>query len=1833
MPFQKPSEENFQLLRSALNQLQEAVLFLDSDLKIIGKNKIAEILLLEKNISPGNLFFDVFPNLKTQQLITFVSDSAATSFELKGNWKYRFEKNSSGLVVFISHTFSPDLHQPGCYTTLFEKMPEGVVYQDSKGKIIESNHGAETLLGLSSDQLQGKTSIDPEWHAIHPDGTDFPGDTHPAMISLKTGKTIQNEIMGVFNPQRKKYTWISINSVPEFKPGEKEPFQVFTTFLDITHQVEAEQKLKSQSELLELLVQTSSSYINISEEDLKHTIQASLKKLGEFVEADRMYVFDYDWAQNTCTNTFEWCAPGIEPQLELLQETSLDGLEDWTEQHLKGEMMYVEDIDLLEESATLRQILEPQGIKSLLSMPVMDQNKCIGFIGLDSVEKHHSYSENEFNLLKIFTGILGNVHNRIRKERELKERIKEFNTVYEITQLLISGDLKEELVLKQAVEIIPAGFFQPEETCARISYKNSEFTSSFFKSSSNHIKENILVNNTKVGVLEVFIPNNKIFLIEEYTLVQALANILGQHFESRSNLAESKKKERQLQNLLNSQTSYVLRTDLTGRHTYWNEKFAEEFGWLYGEKGLDHGNALESICEYHHGKTFEVVQKCIQSPGQIFPVELDKPSRDGSIITTLWEFVALFDENGVPNEIQCMGINISDRKKAEDQLIESENRLRSLLESQTNYVIRTDLRGRHTFWNKKFEEDFGYIYPTIGLGESDSMTSICEYDQDKAREVVEKCIAHPGKIVQVELDKPTRSGKIMTTLWDFVCLTDSAGIPFEMQCVGIDITDRKETEQKLKDSEEKYRVLFEESPDGYLIIKDGKFTDCNKAVINLLGRTKEEIVGLSPADISPEKQPNGRLSTEYAAEMLKKTEAEGHVHFEWVHLQKNGTEFIAEITLSKILFNGEEVIFTSWKNITEKRATEQALIYSENRFRQIAEHTGAVIWEVDQTGLYTYVSPVSKRVYGYEPEELVGKKYFWDLFPEDSREEFKAIGIQYLKEGKDLFDWENTIERKDEEIIWVSSFGAAIRNVDGKVIGFRGADYDITDRKIAAQELRKFRIISDKASYGTVITEYGTRKITYCNEAFAKMHGYEVEEMIGMEIFSLHTPEQLEEYQEQIYPEYLEKKEYSLKEFGRKRKDGSTFPGIVTAKLFFDEEGRPLFNAATVIDITHEKIVEEQIREQNIRFKAIIDAIPDLLYIMDVEGNYLEYFSSKLENSIGDFSYLVGGNLLDFFPDYHAKIHIDQIQKALKDNKITTYEYEGMRGYEGRYFESRIVPMTESKVLRFVREITQRKKDESEIKKLTLAIEQSPVAIIITDLTGKLEYMSPAFLTMTGYSHEELFMQPISMIKSGLTELEVYNHLWKTISSGQNFQTEWRNRRKSGEIFWENISITPILGEDGTIKNYLAVKQDITERKHYEEEIIQLNQNLEQRIQERTKELENSNLELELARNEADTANQAKSEFLSRMSHELRTPMNSILGFAQLMEFTELTENQHKNLEYILKSGHHLLQLINEVLDIAKIEAGKVSVSLEPIELIGVIQEVADSVMPFAGDKSVTVHLPEKLHKLFVLADLQRLKQILINLLNNAIKYNKAGGSVWISAQTSHEVDGKKYVRIFVVDNGIGISEENLTKLFKPFERVGGDQFATEGTGLGLSVVEKLAQLMRGKVGVESKVGEGSKFWVELPGTDANPTELNPLKDSDESELSSKDTTGTLLLVEDNISNIELVKELLRSLKPNIEVINTMYGLEAIQLTKEYKPSLILLDLNLPDTSGAKVLETLKNDPDTKDLPIVVVSADATTKQMEFILSKGADQYITKPINVGQLIKIFDQYLKYTTHE
>ena len=292
------------------------------------------------------------------------------------------------------------------FSSLFDKMPEGILIQNEFGDVIYANPAAEKILDFDSEQVIGKPFNFHPKQVIQPDGSYLPLEKYPHIKALKTGKSVEKSILGFYNRKNDSYVWVQSNTTPEYLPGESKPFQIFNSFIDITSQIEAEKKVKQQKELLRLLVSTSTSYINIPEEKLSETIQKSLRKLGEYVEADRMYVFDYNWQEMTCTNTFEWCADGIEPQIEQLKEVPLEGLEDWTEKHLKGEYMYVENVHDLNKEEILWQILEPQGIQSLMAMPIMDNQNCLGFIGLDSVRKIHKYSENEINLLNIFSGIL-----------------------------------------------------------------------------------------------------------------------------------------------------------------------------------------------------------------------------------------------------------------------------------------------------------------------------------------------------------------------------------------------------------------------------------------------------------------------------------------------------------------------------------------------------------------------------------------------------------------------------------------------------------------------------------------------------------------------------------------------------------------------------------------------------------------------------------------------------------------------------------------------------------------------------------------------------------------------------------------------------------------------------------------------------------------------------------------------------------------------------------------------------------------------------------------------------------------------------------------------------------------------------------------------------------------------------------------------------------------------------------------------------------------------------------------------------------------------------------
>jgi CheY-like chemotaxis protein/anti-sigma regulatory factor (Ser/Thr protein kinase) len=358
------------------------------------------------------------------------------------------------------------------------------------------------------------------------------------------------------------------------------------------------------------------------------------------------------------------------------------------------------------------------------------------------------------------------------------------------------------------------------------------------------------------------------------------------------------------------------------------------------------------------------------------------------------------------------------------------------------------------------------------------------------------------------------------------------------------------------------------------------------------------------------------------------------------------------------------------------------------------------------------------------------------------------------------------------------------------------------------------------------------------------------------------------------------------------------------------------------------------------------------------------------------------------------------------------------------------------------------------------------------------------------------------------------------------------------------------------------------------------------------------------------------------MSHELRTPLNAILGFGQLLERQKPTDVQRKRIGYILSAGNHLLNLINEVLDISRIEAGRMQLSLEPVCVADTLEETLDLMRPLATERNIqlsaSVDIDAGVH---VLADWQRFKQVLLNLLNNAVKYTPFFGGVTVS----YHVTGNEKVRVLVSDTGPGIPPGKKARLFTPFERLGAEQSAIEGTGLGLALSQRLMQAMGGSIGVESGVGKGSTFWIELPRT-KSPLELLPVhkENNGAGQSNSEPATRSVLYIEDNLSNLALIEQMLAD-RPGTALLTTMQGKVGLDLARQHLPDLVLLDLHLPDLPGWDVLAQLKADPTTRHIPVVVISADATKRQINRLMSAGASHYLTKPLDITKFFRVLDE--------
>lgn len=426
--------------------------------------------------------------------------------------------------------------------------------------------------------------------------------------------------------------------------------------------------------------------------------------------------------------------------------------------------------------------------------------------------------------------------------------------------------------------------------------------------------------------------------------------------------------------------------------------------------------------------------------------------------------------------------------------------------------------------------------------------------------------------------------------------------------------------------------------------------------------------------------------------------------------------------------------------------------------------------------------------------------------------------------------------------------------------------------------------------------------------------------------------------------------------------------------------------------------------------------------------------------------------------------------------------------------------------------------------------------------------------------------------------------------------------RKNGRRFPAVVSITALRDDDGEIIGYLLIGTDDSVRKRVESELN----------------------EAKLA---AEKANSAKSEFLSGMSHELRTPLNAILGFAQLMGSGSPppTPSQKRSLEQILKAGWYLLELINEILDLALIESGRLTLSHEPVSLADVLLECRTMIEPQAQKRGIGMMFPRLEIPYFVKADRTRVKQVLINLLFNAVKYNRPGGAVAVECAPS----SPDSIRISVRDTGVGLAPEQLAQLFQPFNRLGRETSAEEGTGIGLVVTKRLVDLMGGAIGADSAVGVGSVFWIELslataPQLAAREGELAALA---QAQVPEGAPLRTLLYVEDNPANLELVEQIIAR-RPDLRLLSAADGNLGIEFARAYQPEVILMDINLPGITGIEAMEILRADPSTMHIPIIALSANAVPRDIERGLQAGFFSYLTKPIKVNEFMDALDVALK-----
>lgn len=1237
--------------------------------------------------------------------------------------------------------------------------------------------------------------------------------------------------------------------------------------------------------------------------------------------------------------------------------------------------------------------------------------------------------------------------------------------------------------------------------------------------------------------------------------------------------------------------------------------------------------------------------------------QLDRASETAAMRAGASDCVAL-------NDVSCTSLERTirfsiERCRTAKSLRVSEDRYRTFVENSTEGIWRFELElpmpislserdqlihlARHAFLaecNEAMAHIYGFVHPSSLVGMR--FGEFFDVDDTAEHNYMRLLVRNQYRLVNTESFEVDRLGRPKYILHNLIGVVEDEMLS-RIWGSQNDITARKQFED---DQAQLAAIVLYSDNSIFSLDVDGLLVSWNKAAEHLYGYGALEVIGRTVFFLGDDV---------WKAELNRIQEriliGERMPQFQTTHVTSFGNLVDVSVATSPIFSATNVVSGYSFivRDIGEQKAAVSRLAQSEANMAR-AQHVAHIgSWELD-LGNREQInanplrwSDETFRIFGLEPGAVnVSNDLFLESVHPDDRDAVQSQLAQSVATNVH-YSFIHRIIRPNGDVRLVHEMAQYFeRESPHSLPKLIGTIHDITERSAADERIRFSSLLLAQVQNAIIATDLNGC-VTYWNNFAETLYQWSADEALGKNIIELTVvPHEMQNVINMVA---------NMAETGCQsgealvhRKDGSTFPAHIVNTYFNDASGKVAGIVGVSIDITATKNTERLLTNAELEQRQLAEhlqlqrtSLAEAQSIAKVGSWQIESlwgtltWSDETHNIYGispsEFDHTYEGALAFVHPDDRAMVHaafassIENHTRCVIDHRIqlddSTIKYVHQR-CETHYDDNGVPIQTIGTVqdVTFTR-LMMSSLAESE-HKFRRIVETTHEGVTQVDERGTITYVNQRFCDMLGYSQDELMgRSAFDFVATANSVAARQMFLRRAIAGPEQFDREFIH--KTGAPVWAIVSVSPLYDDDGAVIGSFSMTTDITDRKKADDELIRsksdllvAHANLEKRVADRT-------IQLQHATDEAERANAAKSVFLSRMSHELRTPMNSILGFAQLMEMDSPDEKQAVRLGHIIKSGQHLLELINEVLDLARIESGRLRVSSDTVSVEQCIQGAVDIIRPLCEKRGQ--HLifdPELATNSYIHGDPQRLLQILLNLLSNASKFTNDHGIVMIGCEDVDEAQ----ISIYVSDSGRGICDDNVHRLYQPFDRLDAAPTAIEGTGLGLALSRNFVELMGGSIHMQSVVDVGTSFHVALKRA---PSEL-PLEvaiPSFDKEDGPK-LEHVVLYIDDNLANLKLMEHVLTTQK-QFNLVTATAGHRGVALASEMPIAVILLDLQLPDGSGEDVLAELKAKSATKEIPVIIVSADATPGQIKRLIDAGAYDYITKPFDLILLMKVLHE--------